>query len=121
MDLTLLVLEDINGQGWRRADEKYNLDPKNLSGFISLVKERIEVAGWDMTIDVNGTKIDVLTHYATVSVLKKFSTSSSVVLDTIGNTDTTGNMGMYCRENGRRHTYCTDHNFKRNDQLAFDL
>jgi len=46
-----------------------------------------------------------------ISVLKKFSTSTSVVLDTIGITDTTGNMGkmgMYCRENGRRHAYCTD-------------
>ena len=47
--------------------EKYNLDPKTLSGFLSLVKERVEVAGWDMTIDVNGTKIDVLTHYGTVT------------------------------------------------------
>lgn len=47
--------------------EKYNLDPKTLSGFLALVKERVEVAGWDMTIDVNGTTIDVLTHYGTVS------------------------------------------------------
>jgi len=47
--------------------EKYNLDPKNLSGFLLLVKERVEVAGWDMTIDVNGTKIDALTHYGTVT------------------------------------------------------
>jgi len=40
-----------------------------------------------------------------------------------GITDTTGNMGkmgMYCREHGRRHAYCTDHNFNRNAQLAFD-
>ena len=43
--------------------EKYNLDPKTLSGFLALVKERVEVAGWDMTIDVNGTTIDVLTHF----------------------------------------------------------
>ena len=58
-----------------------------------------------------------------ISVLNKFSTSTSVVLDTIGITDTTGNMGkmgMFCRENGRRHAYCTDHNFNRNAQLAFD-
>jgi len=48
-------------------DEKYNLDPKNLPGFLSLVKERVEVAGWDMTIDVNGAKVDVLTHYGTVT------------------------------------------------------
>ena len=47
--------------------EKYNLDPKTSSGFLSLVKERVEVARWDMTIDVNGTTIDVLTHYGTVS------------------------------------------------------
>ena len=58
-----------------------------------------------------------------ISVLKKFSTSTSMVLDTIGITDTTGNMGKmgeYCRQNGRRHAYCTDHNFNRNAQLAFD-
>ena len=62
-------------------------------------------------------------HNDIISVLKKFSTSTSVVLDTIGITDTTdnmGKMGMYCRENGRRHAYCTDHNFNRNAQLAFD-
>jgi len=57
------------------------------------------------------------------SVLAKFQGESTMVLDTIGITDTTGNMGKlgaYCRENKRRHGYCTDHNFNRNAQLAFD-
>jgi len=58
-----------------------------------------------------------------ISVLKRFSTSTSVVLDKISNTDTTdniGKMGLYCRENDQRHTYCMDHNFNPNAQLAFD-
>jgi hypothetical protein len=56
-------------------------------------------------------------------VLKRFQGDTVMVLDTIGITDTTGNMGklgQYCRENGRRHGYCTDHNFHRNAILAFD-
>jgi hypothetical protein len=39
---------------------------------------------------------------------------TTVILDSIGITDTTGNMGklgQYCHENGRRLGYCTDHNF----------
>jgi len=46
-----------------------------------------------------------------------------MVLDIIGIIDTTGNMGrlgVYCRENGRRHAYFIDHNFNRCAQLAFD-
>jgi hypothetical protein len=31
-----------------------------------------------------------------------------------------GKLGQYCQENGRRHGYCTDHNFHRNAILAFD-
>jgi hypothetical protein len=31
-----------------------------------------------------------------------------------------GKLGQYCRENGRRHGYCTDHNFHRNAILAFN-
>lgn len=62
--------------------------------------------------------------YADVqSVLEKFKDETNVVLDTIGITDTTGNMGklgVYCRANGPRHAYCIDHNFNRNAQLAFD-
>jgi hypothetical protein len=57
-------------------------------------------------------------------VLQKFQGSNAtVILDSIGITDTTGNMGklgQYCRENGRRHGYCTDHNFHRNAILAFN-
>jgi hypothetical protein len=56
-------------------------------------------------------------------VLAKFQGgNTTVVLDTIGITDTTGNMGklgQYCRNNGRRHGYCTDHNFHRNAIKAF--
>jgi hypothetical protein len=55
-------------------------------------------------------------------VLNKFQGETLLVLDTIGITDTSGNMGklgQFC-ENGRRHGYCTDHNFHRNAILAFD-
>ena len=57
------------------------------------------------------------------SVIDEFKDETTVVLDTIGITDTTGNMGklgVYCRENGRRHAYCIDHNMNRCAQLAFD-
>ena len=57
-------------------------------------------------------------------VLQKFQGSNAtVILDSIGITDTTGNMGklgQYCRENGRRHGYWTDHNFHCNAILAFN-
>jgi hypothetical protein len=45
------------------------------------------------------------------------------IVDTIGITDTTGNMGVLgrkLRENGQEHAYCTDHNFHLNAKLAFD-
>jgi hypothetical protein len=51
-------------------------------------------------------------------VLQKFQGNNTmVILDSIGITDITGNigkLGQYCRENRRRHGYCTDHNFHRN-------
>ena len=57
-------------------------------------------------------------------VLQKFQgNSTTVILDSIGITDTTCNMGKlgkYCRENERRHGYCTDHNIHRNAILAFN-
>ncbi len=57
------------------------------------------------------------------NVLSQFQDDATIVLDTIGITDTTGNMGklgQFCRENGRRHGYCTDHNFHRNAIKAFN-
>jgi hypothetical protein len=49
---------------------------------------------------------------------------STIILDYLGVTDTTGSMGVlgqYCRrDNGRRHAYCADHNFHRNAILAFN-
>jgi hypothetical protein len=59
------------------------------------------------------------------AVYKKFQGTNrmTVILDSIGITDTTGNMGklgQYCPENGRRHGYCMDHNFHRNAVLAFN-
>jgi hypothetical protein len=57
-------------------------------------------------------------------VLQKFQGNrTTVILDSIGITNTTGNMGklgQYCRENGRRHGYCTNHNFHCNAILAFN-
>ena len=38
-----------------------------MSGFFFLVKERVEVTGWEITIDVNSIRIDVLPHYGTVT------------------------------------------------------
>jgi hypothetical protein len=50
-----------------------------------------------------------------VVVLRKYQgeTEDTIVLDTIGITDTTGNMGKlgrYLRDSGKEHGYCTDHN-----------
>jgi hypothetical protein len=63
--------------------------------------------------------------YADVRVvLEKFKGETVMMMeDTIGITDTTGNMGVlgrFLRENGHKHAYCTDHNFHLNAKLAFD-
>lgn len=58
-----------------------------------------------------------------VSVLSKLKSLATIILDYLGVTDTTGSMGVlgkYCRDNGRRHAYCVDHNFHRNAILAFN-
>jgi hypothetical protein len=58
-------------------------------------------------------------------VLQKYQgeTEDTIVFDTIGITDTTGNMGKlgkHLRENGKEHGYCTDHNLHLVAKLAFD-
>jgi hypothetical protein len=60
-----------------------------------------------------------------VAVLQKYQGESedTIVFDTIGITDTTGNMGKlgrYLRENGKEHGYCTDHNLHLVAKLAFE-
>jgi hypothetical protein len=60
-----------------------------------------------------------------VAVLQKYQgdTKDTIVFDTIGITDTTGNMGKlgkYLRDNGKEHGYCTDHNLHLVALLAFD-
>jgi hypothetical protein len=50
-----------------------------------------------------------------VAVLQKYQgeAKDTIVFDTIGITDTTGNMGKlgrYLRDNGKEHGYCMDHN-----------
>jgi hypothetical protein len=60
-----------------------------------------------------------------MAVLQKYQgvTEDTIVLDTIGITDTTGNMGKlgkYLRDNGKEHGYCTDHNLHLVAKLAFD-
>ena len=56
------------------------------------------------------------------AVLTKFMCASDFVQDTIGITDTTGNMGKlgkFLRESGHEHAYCTDHVFHLTASLAF--
>ena len=56
-------------------------------------------------------------------MIRQFQDDATIVLDTIGITDTTGIMGklgQYCRENGHRHGYYADHNFHRNAIKAFN-
>ncbi len=60
-----------------------------------------------------------------VAVLQKYQgeTEDTIVFDTIGITDTTGNMGKlgkYLCDNGKEHGYCTDHNLHLVARLAFD-
>jgi hypothetical protein len=71
-----------------------------------------------------GTTTSEAVYNDITHVSQKFQGNNTrVILDSIGITDTTGNMGklgQYCRENGRRHRYCTDHNFHPNAILAFN-
>jgi len=60
-----------------------------------------------------------------MAVLQKYQgeTEDTIVFDTIGITDTTGNMGKlgnYLRNNGKEHGYCTDHNLHLVAKLAFE-
>jgi hypothetical protein len=71
-----------------------------------------------------GTTTGEAVYNDTAHVLQKFQGNNmTVILDSIGTTYTTGNMGklrQYCHENGRRHDYCTDPNFHCNPILAFN-
>jgi hypothetical protein len=63
--------------------------------------------------------------YADIKAVLAKTKGETVMMmeDTIGITDTTGNMGVVGRflcENGHKHAYCTDHNFHLNAKLAFD-
>ena len=60
-----------------------------------------------------------------VAVLQKYQgeAEDTIVFDTIGITDTTGNMGKlgrYICDNGKKHGYCTDHNLHLVAKLAFE-
>ncbi len=60
-----------------------------------------------------------------VAVLEKYQGEGedTIVFDTIGITDTTGNMGKlgrYIRDNGKEHGYCMDHNLHLIAKLAFE-
>jgi hypothetical protein len=60
-----------------------------------------------------------------VAVLQKYQgeTEDTIVFDTIGITDMTGNMGKlgkYLRDNGKEHGYCTGRNLHLVPRLAFD-
>ena len=58
-------------------------------------------------------------------ILQKYQgeAEDTIVLDTIGSTDTTGNMGKlvrYLHDNGKEHGYCTDHKLHLVAKLAFE-
>ena len=56
------------------------------------------------------------------AVLQKFIGESGFVQDTIGITDTTGNMGKlgkFLQDTGHEHVHCTDHVFHLAASLAF--
>jgi hypothetical protein len=60
-----------------------------------------------------------------VAVLQKYQVEAedAIVFDTIGITDTTGNIGKLARylcDNGKEHGYCTDHNLHLVAKLAFE-
>ena len=59
-----------------------------------------------------------------VAIVQKYQgeTEDTIVFDTIGITDTTGNMGKlgrYLCDNGKENGYCTDHNLHLVAKLAF--
>jgi hypothetical protein len=61
-----------------------------------------------------------------VAVLQKFQgeAKDTIVFDTVGIIDMTGNMGKlgrYLCENGKEHGYCTYHNLHLVAKLAFEL
>jgi len=65
----------------------------------------------------------VLARYKSETIMLVEDKIVDTIVDTIGITDTTGNMGVLGRklcENGQEHAYCTDHNFHLNAKLAFD-
>ena len=65
----------------------------------------------------------VLARYKSETIMLVEDKIVDTIVDTIGITDTTGNMGVLgrkLRENGQEHAYCTDHNFHLNAKLAFD-
>jgi hypothetical protein len=60
-----------------------------------------------------------------VAVLQKYQgeAKDTFVFDTIGITETAGNMGRlgrYLCDNGKEHGYCIDHNLHLVDKLAFE-
>ena len=72
-----------------------------------------------------GSTTGKLIYEDIVAVLQKYQDAAedTIVLDTIGIVDTTGNMeklGRYLRDNGREHGYCTDHNLHLVAKLAFE-
>ena len=72
-----------------------------------------------------GSTTGKLIYEDIVAVLQKYQGAGedTIVLDTIGITDTTGNMGKlgrYLRDNGKEHGYCTDHNLHLVAKLAFE-
>jgi hypothetical protein len=72
-----------------------------------------------------GSTTGELIYKDIVAVLQKYQgeAEDTIVLDTIGITDTTGNMGKlgrYLHDNGKEHGYCTDHNLHLVAKLAFE-
>jgi len=63
IDYSTKVGATIWNNNTKSLDENYYLDTKTLSGFLSLVKERVEfeIASWGMAINVICATIDVLT------------------------------------------------------------
>jgi hypothetical protein len=56
-------------------------------------------------------------------VLAIYNGKTMMVMDTVGVTDTTRNMGklgQFLCDNGHEHAYCTDHSFHLNAKLAFE-